>query len=58
MISLGAIKLGMAIYSRLSKEEDRNEVILNLTKAVGDSHKVSIIEWSTLGKRLGVFDTR
>ena len=58
MISLGAIKLGLAIYNKLNKGEHRNEVIQNFTNAISDSHKVSVIEWSTLGKRLGVFDTR
>ena len=58
MISLGAVKLGLAIYSRLSKSEDREEIFKTLVKAVGDDGKVTVIEWSTIGKRLGVFDSK
>ena len=58
MISLGAIKLGLAIYTRVKNAEDREEVFKTLAKAVGDDGKVTVIEWSTIGKRLGVFDTK
>ena len=38
--------------------KDKDELIAKLTKAVGDHGKVSPIEWSMIGKRLGVFDAR
>jgi|TARA_Y100000310_G_scaffold190627_1_gene190635 hypothetical protein len=52
----GALRLGLAIAKRLSKAEDRDALIETLTKAVGDDGKVSPIEWSGIGKKLGVFD--
>jgi len=58
MISLGAIKLGLAIYNRLKNAEDRDAIFKTLSKAVGDDGKVTVIEWSSIGKRLGVFDTK
>ena len=52
----GALRLGLAIAKRLSKAEDRDALIETLTKAVGDDGKVSPIEWSGIGRKLGVFD--
>ena len=57
MVILGAIRLGLAIANRLRNAEDRVELIQLLTSAVGDG-KISPIEWSGIGKRLGVFDAR
>ena len=54
--SVGAEGLGLAIGKRLDGSEDKDELIAKLTKAVGDYGKISPIEWSTIGKRLGVFD--
>ena len=54
--SSGAEWLGLAIEDRLKGSKDKDELIAKLTKAVGDHGKVSPIEWSTIGKRLGVFD--
>ena len=51
-----AEKLGLAIAKRLKGDKDEEEMIEKLTKAVGDYGKVSPIEWSMIGKRLGVFD--
>ena len=53
-----AEKLGLAIAKRLKGDKDEEEMIEKLTKAVGDYGKVSPIEWSMIGKRLGVFDAR
>ena len=59
-----AMKLGMAIYKRLSYSErkfgtdGKKEVLQKLRKAIGDDSKVSILEWSTIGKYLGVFETK
>ena len=58
MISFGAIKLGLAVAKRLSQADDRGELLQALVKAIGDDGKVTVIEWSTIGKRLGVFDTK
>jgi len=52
----GALRLGLAIAKRLSKTDDRDELIAMITKAVGDDGKISPIEWSGIGKKLGVFD--
>tara|TARA_Y100000310_G_scaffold90821_1_gene88114 strand:+ start:100 stop:273 length:174 start_codon:yes stop_codon:yes gene_type:complete len=57
MVILGAIRLGLAIANRLKNAEDRVELIQLLTSAVGDG-KISPIEWSGIGKRLGVFDVK
>ena len=54
--SSGAEGLGLAIEDRLKGSKDKDELIAKLTKAVGDHGKVSPIEWSTIGKRLGLFD--
>ena len=54
--SVGAEGVGSAIEARLNGSEDKDELIAKLTKAVGDHGKISPIEWSTIGKRLGVFD--
>ena len=54
--SSGAEGLGLAIEDRLKGSKDKDELIAKLTKAVGDHGKVSPTEWSTIGKRLGVFD--
>tara|TARA_B100001750_G_scaffold246071_2_gene267341 strand:- start:3565 stop:3762 length:198 start_codon:yes stop_codon:yes gene_type:complete len=53
---VGAEGLGLAIEKRLDGSNDKDELIAKLTKAVGDHGKISPIEWSTIGKRLGVFD--
>ena len=45
MISLGAVKLGLAIYSRLSKSEDRVEIFKTLVKAVGDRLAEALAEY-------------
>ena len=50
--------MGLAIAKRLKGDKDEEEMIEKLTKAVGDYGKVSPIEWSMIGKRLGVFDAR
>ena len=57
MVIIGAIRLGLAIANRLKNAEDRVELIQLLTSAVGDG-KISPIEWSGIGKRLGVFDVK
>ena len=57
MIVLGAIKLGLAIATRLKTMENRATLLETLTSAVGDDGKVTPVEWARIGKRLGVFDT-
>ena len=54
--STGGEGLGLAIEDLLKGSKDKDELLAKLTKAVGDHAKVSPIEWSTIGKRLGVFD--
>ena len=56
------VKLGLAIHNKISSTE-RNfgtecnkEIIQPIRKAIRDDSKVSVIEWATIGKRLGVFD--
>ena len=58
MVILGAIRLGLAIAKRLKNADDRVELIQTLTDAVGDDGKVNPIEWSGIGKKLGVFDVK
>ena len=58
MVILGAIRLGLAIANRLKNMDDRLSLLETFTVAVGDDGKDSPIEWSTIGKRLGVFDAK
>ena len=58
MVILGAIRLGLAIANRLKNVDDRLELIETLVQAVGEDGRVSPIEWSVIGKRLGVFDAK
>ena len=58
MVILGAIRLGLAIASRLKDMDDRVSLLETLTIAVGDDGKVTPIEGATIGNRLGVFDVK
>jgi len=58
MVIIGAIRLGLAIANRLKNADDRVELIQLLTAAVGEDGKINPIEWSSIGKRLGVFDVK
>ena len=58
MMYLGVLGLAFAIAKRLSKAEDRDEMIKTLALAISDDGKISPIEWATIGKRLGVFDAK
>ena len=51
-----AVKLGMALYNGGGKE--RKEVIEQIRKAITDDYKVSVSQWATIGKQLGVFDKK
>ena len=58
MLILGAIRLGLAIVNRLKNHKDRVALVEQLISAVGEDGKVTPVEWSLIGKTLGVFDTR
>jgi len=58
MITLGVLRLSLAIANRLKTVEDRDAMIKLLASAISDDGKVSPIEWATMGKRLGVFDIK
>jgi len=48
-----AYRLGMAICRKLKDTKD----LSLFTDAIGDS-KMSVTAWSTIGKKLGVFDSK
>jgi len=58
MMYLRVLGLAFAIAKRLSKVENRDEMIKTLALAISDDGKISPIEWATIGKRLGVFDIK
>ena len=58
MMYLSVLGLAFAIAKRLSKVENRDEMIKTLSLAISDDGKISPIEWATIGKQLGVFDVK
>ena len=53
---LAAVKLGIALYNGGGK--NRKELIEEFRKAITDDYKISVSQWATIGKQLGVFDTK
>tara|TARA_Y100000310_G_C20181738_1_gene578485 strand:+ start:52 stop:222 length:171 start_codon:yes stop_codon:yes gene_type:complete len=49
------LRLALQIRRRLSTTENREQVLLRLKDALADGY-FSSIEWTKLGKALGVFD--
>lgn len=54
---LDAVRLGLAISKRLAQDGNKKECMQTILKAIGDDSKLSVIQWATIGKRLGVFDS-
>lgn len=49
------LKLAYAMYQHLKRTENRDALVNTLVAVMKDDEKVSVAEWSSIGKALGVF---
>lgn len=49
------LELAYAVFNKLKDHQNRDLLLKSLTDAVTDNRKISVLEWSRIGKALGVF---
>tara|TARA_Y100000310_G_scaffold331839_1_gene406185 strand:- start:1133 stop:1321 length:189 start_codon:yes stop_codon:yes gene_type:complete len=52
---VSAMKLGLAINSKLKEATNRETIIKAFTESVEGRGQFSVVEWSVLGKQLEIF---
>ena len=55
MSVMSAVKLGLAINSKLKEAPNRDTILRALTESVQREGQFTVVEWSVLGKQLEVF---
>ena len=57
MSMLSGMKLGLTINNKLKGASNREAVIKSIAESIESQGHFTVVEWSVLGKKLGVYGT-